>query len=129
MNSVVRKKAVAFLIKVKSAHQHNDDEKYFLPNPNPMIDSLGSLPSKAATRFPQQESFLSRALKQQPGKESCSSGALLEYFCWDSPQVTNLFTGQGNYCFCAQDLVKEEVNYSLCQAIHNSHKIGLNFYI
>lgn len=130
-NSTVRKGAVSSLVKVKSTQQQQpDEEKSFLPNPNSVIDPLCSLPSRAATRSPQQESFLDRLGKQQPGKESHSCGAPTECFWSDSPQVTHLSTGQGNYrFFCAWDLAKEEVNYSLCQATRNPHRIVLNSHL
>lgn len=59
-NSTVRNGAVSSLIKVKSTQQQPDEEKCFLPNPSPVIDSLCPLPTQEPTKSPQQESFLER---------------------------------------------------------------------
>lgn len=71
-NSTVRKGAVSSLVKVKSTQQQQqpDEEKSFLPNPNSVIDPLCSLPSLAATRSPQQESFLDRLGSSSQGRKA-----------------------------------------------------------
>lgn len=80
MNSVVKKTAISFLIEVKTTQHHTNNEKYFLPNSNPMIDSLCSI-TQSSYQVPTGGELpkLSSEVAVREGKPflQCSSKAVL----------------------------------------------------
>lgn len=100
-----------------------------LPNPSPVIDTLCPLPTQAPTKSPQQESFLERLGSSSQGKKAIpvvvpwSIADVIPHRWLIYPPVREITH------FSAWDLAKEEVKYSLCQAIHNPHRIVLNSHL